>query len=280
MAECYICMTCGAQQAASEGPPGRCKICEDERQYVGWAGQQWTTLEGMKAAGHSNVIREVRDEPGLWSIETRPRFGIGQRALLVTTAAGNFLWDCITHLDEATVERVRELGGIAGISVSHPHFYGTMIEWSHAFGDPDGRGAPVYVPEADAEWVVRPDAAVQWYEGSREVLPGLTLVQVGGHFEGSAVLHWAQGAGGRGALLTGDSIAVAADREWVTFMRSYPNYIPLHREAVEGIVRRLEPYEYDRVHGGWWELTVESGAKEAVRRSAARYVRWIEGVES
>jgi len=136
----------------------------------------------------------------------------------------------------------------------------------------------VYVPEADAEWVVRPDPAVQYYEGSREVLPGLTLVQVGGHFEGSAVLHWAQGAGGRGALLTGDSIAVAADRGWVTFMRSYPNYIPLHREAVEGIVRRLEPYEYERIHGGWWELTVESGAKEAVRRSAERYVRWIEGV--
>jgi len=268
----YICKTCGVQSAASERPPERCLICEDERQYVGWAGQQWTTLEGMKAAGHHNRVMEVRDEPGLWSIETRPRFGIGQRALLVTTAAGNFLWDCITHLDEATVERVRELGGIAGISVSHPHFYGTMIEWSHAFGN-----APVYVPEADAEWVVRPDAAVQWYEGSRPVLPGLTLVQVGGHFEGSAVLHWAQGAGGRGALLTGDSIAVAADREWVTFMRSYPNYIPLHREAVEGIVRRLAPYKYDRIHGGWWELTVESGAKEAVRRSAARYVRWIEG---
>jgi hypothetical protein len=270
-------MTCGAQHGASEGPPARCRICDDERQYIGWAGQQWTTLEGMKAAGHSNVIREVRDEPGLYSIDTRPRFGIGQRALLVTTAAGNFLWDCITHLDEATVERVRELGGIAGISVSHPHFYGTMIEWSHAFGDPDGRGVPVYVPEADAEWVVRPDPAVEYYEGSRPVLPGLTLVQVGGHFEGSAVLHWAQGAGGRGALLTGDSIAVAADRGWVTFMRSYPNYIPLHREAVEGIVRRLAPYEYDRIHGGWWELTVEGGAKEAVRRSAERYVRWIEG---
>jgi len=272
MAENYICLTCGAQHAASEGPPEHCRICDDERQYVGWAGQQWTTLEGMKAAGHHNRVMEVRDERGLWSIDTRPRFGIGQRALLVQTPAGNFLWDCITHLDEATVERVGQLGGIAGISVSHPHFYGTMIEWSHAFGN-----APVYVPKADAEWVVRSDPVVQSYEGSREVLPGLTLVQVGGHFEGSAVLHWGQGAEGRGALLTGDSIAVAADRGWVTFMRSYPNYIPLHREAIDGIVRALEPYEYDRIHGGWWELTVESGAKAAVRRSAERYVRWIGG---
>jgi glyoxylase-like metal-dependent hydrolase (beta-lactamase superfamily II) len=270
MSECHICLTCGTQHAASEGPPERCIICEDERQYIGWGGQQWTTLEAMKNAGHSNRVQEVSDEPGLWSIDTRPRFGIGQRALLVQTPAGNFLWDCITYLDDQTIERVRELGGIAGISVSHPHFYGTMIEWSHAFG-----GAPVYVPEADREWVVRPDAVVEYYEGSREVLPGVTLVQVGGHFEGSGVLHWAQGADGRGALLTGDSIAVAADREWVTFMRSYPNYIPLHREALDGIVAALEPYDFDRIHGGWWELTVEKGAKEAVRRSAERYKRWI-----
>jgi glyoxylase-like metal-dependent hydrolase (beta-lactamase superfamily II) len=270
MPENYICLTCGAQHAASNGPPDRCKICDDERQYIGWAGQQWTTVERMKTAGHTNRIQEVRDEPGLWSIDTRPRFGIGQRALLVQNPAGNFLWDCITHIDDATLERVRELGGIAGISVSHPHFYGTMIEWSHAFG-----GAPVYIPRADAEWVVRPDPVVRYYEDAHEALPGVTVVQVGGHFEGSAVLYWAQGAQGRGALLTGDSIAVAADREWVTFMRSYPNYIPLPRSALDGIVRALEPYDFDRIHGGWWELTVERDAKEAVRRSAERYVRWI-----
>jgi hypothetical protein len=269
--ENYICLTCGAQHGESAGAPTGCIICEDERQYVGWGGQQWTTLAGMKSAGHSNRVREVTGEPGLWSIDTRPRFAIGQRALLVQTPAGNFLWDCITHFDEETAERVAELGGIAGISVSHPHFYGTMIEWSHAFGR-----APVYIPEADREWVVRPDAVVEYYTGTREALPGVTVVQVGGHFEGSGVLHWAQGAEGRGALLTGDSIAVAADREWVTFMRSYPNYIPLSRAAIEGILAALEPFEFDRIHGGWWDLTVERGAKEAVRRSAERYVRWIE----
>ncbi len=270
MPENFICLTCGAQHAASEAEPERCIICDDERQYVGWAGQQWTTLESMRAAGHSNRVQEVRDEPGLWSIDTRPRFAIGQRALLVQTPNGNFLWDCITYFDETTAERIQELGGIAGISVSHPHFYGTMIEWSHAFG-----GAPVYIPRADAEWVVRPDPVVEYYEGSCEALPGVTVVQVGGHFEGSGVLHWAQGAQGRGALLTGDSIAVAADRRWVTFMRSYPNYIPLPRSALDGIVQALEPYEFDRIHGGWWELTVDGGAKEAVRRSAERYARWI-----
>ena len=268
----YICFTCGAQQAESEGPPERCIICEDERQYVGPAGQRWTTLEGMTGAGYRNQFREVRDEPGLWSINTQPRFAIGQRALLVQTPGGNFLWDCITYIDEATVERVRELGGLAGISVSHPHFYSSMIEWSHAFG-----GVPVYIPGADAEWVVRPDPVVQWYEGSQEVLPSLTLVQTGGHFEGSAALHWAAGTGGRGALLGGDSIAVVQDRRWVTFMRSYPNYIPLPEPLIRGILAAVEPYDFDRIHGCWWETTLDGDAKAAVRRSAERYIRWTRG---
>ncbi len=265
----FICLTCGVQSAADGGsPPERCLICEDERQYPGWMGQQWTTVEGMKAAGHGNRFREV--EPGLTSIDTRPRFAIGQRALLVQSAHGNFLWDGISYVDDETVEKVRALGGLHGISASHPHFYGSIVEWSHAFG-----GVPIYLPAADREWLTRPDPVVQCYEGSRDLSPRLTLVQCGGHFDGSAALHWAEGAGGRGALLTGDTIAVAADRRWVTFMRSYPNYIPLPERAVRGIVAAIEPYEFDRIHGGWWELTVATGAKEAVRRSAERYVQWL-----
>ena len=40
----FICITCGTRFAVSDEPPEKCDICEDERQYVGWDGQQWTTL--------------------------------------------------------------------------------------------------------------------------------------------------------------------------------------------------------------------------------------------
>ena len=267
-----ICKTCGVQHAERAAPPQRCLICNDERQYIGWAGQQWTTLAEMKAAGYENRVRKVEGEESLWSIDTRPRFGIGQRALLVQTAGGNLLWDCITYIDEETVQRVQELGGLHGLSVSHPHFYGSVIEWSHAFG-----GAPVYIPNADKEWVARPDAAIEWYEGAREVLPGIRLVQCGGHFDGSAVLHWAEGAGGQGALLTGDTISVVADRRWVTFMRSYPNYIPLPAQAVRGIVEAVRPYQFERIYGGWWQNDVSEDGMGVVARSAERYEKWVSG---
>src|SRR5438094_105570 len=111
----FICRTCGVQHAPSPRPPQRCRICEDERQYVGWRGQEWTTLGEMHTDGHRNV---VRDDHGLIGIGTEPSFGIGQRALLVRTLEGNVLWDCVSLIDDDTVRAVRELGGISAIAFS------------------------------------------------------------------------------------------------------------------------------------------------------------------
>lgn len=264
-----ICVTCGTQFAATVEPPARCPICEDERQYIGHDGQQWTTLDDLKR-DHRNTLAET--EPGLTSIVTEPKFAIGQRAFLVQTPAGNVLWDCITLLDDATVAAVRARGGIAAIAISHPHYYSCMVEWSRAFG------APVYLHAADREWVMRPDASlIFWDEPARALLPGVTLIHGGGHFAGGAMLHWAAGAGGRGVLLTGDIIQVVADRRWVTFMYSYPNLIPLNAAAVRGIVAAVAPFSFDRIHNAFAGGTVASDAKGAVARSAARYCAAISG---
>ena len=264
----FICVTCAVQQASTDGPPERCPICEDERQYVRQGGQAWTTLDELARKGHRTVVRDL--ESGLSGIGVEPSLGIGQRALLVRTPRGNFLWDCVGFIDEAAVKAVRARGGIAGIAMSHPHFYGAMVEWSRAFGN-----APIYVPSADAEWVQYDDPAIVNWEGAKETLPGVTLVQCGGHFEGSAVLHWAAGAEGRGALLVGDSITVVPDVRFVSFMRSYPNHIPLPAELVERIVAAVRPLRFDRIYGGWWDRVVSTDGSAAIERSARRYLRWI-----
>ncbi len=270
---CFICRTCGVQHAAGERPPERCLICEDERQYVGWQGQQWTTLDELRAAGFRSDVRPL--EPDLLGIGTIPPLGIGQRALLVRGERGNVLWDCAGYLDQEAIDQVRELGGLAAIAASHPHFYGCVVEWSQAFG-----GAPIYLPRADAQWIMRPDPAVRLWEDRVEVAAGITLAQCGGHFEGSAVLHWAAGAEGRGALLVGDTIQVVRDRRFVSFMRSYPNLIPLPAGAVARIAGTLQPLPYDRVYGGWWDMVVPAGAAEAIRASVQRYSAWLERMQS
>jgi hypothetical protein len=264
----FICTTCGTQFAESDQPPSACAICEDERQYVKKTGQQWTTLERIQLTNRNSLKAK---EPGLIGIGIDPHFGIGQRALFLRTPKANVLWDCISLLDEAVVEAMQALGGISAIAISHPHYYSSMVEWSRAFG-----GVPIYLHAADRPWVMRPDKAIVFWEGeARALAEGLTLVRCGGHFDGGTVLHWASGAGGRGALLTGDIIQVVPDRKHVSFMYSYPNHIPLPTSAVERIVKAVEPFSYDRVYGAFWDMVVENNGKAVVEASAERYLRAI-----
>lgn len=264
----YICVTCGVQFSQTDSPPSSCPICQDDRQYIGWGGQQWTTLTDLKT-NHRNTIEE--DEPNLVGITSTPSIAIGQRARLIRSQEGNILWECITLLDDATIEAVRALGGISAIAISHPHFYSTMIEWSQAFNN-----APIYIHEDNRPWVMDPHLNIVYWSGEQyQVNSEVTLQRCGGHFPGSSVLHWAKGADGKGALLTGDTIYVVQDRRYVSFMYSYPNLIPLNAKTVQHIVESVEPYRYDRIYSSWKDRVVTSDAKEAVKRSAERYLKAI-----
>ena len=239
----FICTACGTQYPPSEAPPSACLICTDERQFVPASGQSWTTLEGLRNA-HSNKFRRLAT--GLTTIETTPAFGIGQRAILARTPAGNVLWECLALIDDATVDLLKGLGGVAAIAISHPHYYTTMVEWSRALG-----GVPIHLHAADRQWVMRPDPAVQFWEGdTKPIGPGLTLVRLGGHFDGGTVLHWADWSEGRGVLLSGDILQVVPSGH-VSFMWSYPNLIPLSAAKVRRMAEILEPFAFDAVYGSF-----------------------------
>lgn len=263
-----VCRTCAVQYPPGPAPE-ICVICDDERQWVPAGGQRWTSLAELAAEGHRVEVRDL--EPGLTGFGTTPTLGIGQRACLVQTPAGNLLWDCIGFIDDDAVAAVRARGGLAGIAASHPHFYGAMVEWSHALG-----GAPLYLPSDDRAWVVRDDTEIRWWSDEIEPLPGLHLVQCGGHFDGSAVLAWSAGAEGRGALLVGDTATVVKDAS-VSFMRSYPNLIPLPAATVREVAHRAVRHPFDRVYGGWWDSVIDRGGPDVFQRSADRYVRWSLG---
>ncbi len=265
--ENFICVQCGTQFSETAKPPLRCPICEDERQFVRHAGQEWITLKRL-AADHQNRFEEEAAQ--LLGIGTEPEFAIGQRALLVQSPSGNLLWDCIALLDDRTIAEVNARGGIRSIAISHPHFYSSMIEWADHFD------AQIFLHAADREWVMRKSPRIQsWEGGTLPLWDNLMLINCGGHFEGGTVLLWPAGANGKGALLTGDIITVVQDRRYVSFMRSYPNLIPLGPAAIRRIVERIEPFSFDHIYGGWRQANVFSDAKAAVRCSAERYLRAI-----
>jgi hypothetical protein len=262
----WVCMTCGVEHAQAVGV---CVICADERQWVPADGQQWATLDELAQAGRRVHITEL--ERDLFGISVEPKVGIGQQTHLVRTGAGNLLWDPVGYFDDEAVNRVRELGDVTAIAASHPHMFGVQVEWSKALG-----GVPVLVSQADVDWVQRPDPMITTWSGRYEVAPGLTLHQLGGHFPGSSIVHWTAGAGGKGVLLVSDTIHANPDRATVTFLRSYPNRIPLSPAVVERITRAATELPFDRLYDNFGR-TIDAGAAAAVSRSAERYSGWVRG---
>lgn len=220
---------------------------------------------GPRAGGHGRPF-----VPG-GPIALEPSFAIGQRALLVPDGKGCVMWDCIPLATSEAIAHVKSLGGLTAIAISHPHYYGALADWSEAFG-----GVPVYLHADDHQWVTRPHPSIVRWTGDRHrISDDVALLRTGGHFAGATMLHDARGAEGKGALLTGDIAQVTMDRRFVSFMYSYPNYMPLNAAAVRRIAAAVEPLPFDRIYGAWWGRNIASGAKAAFAASVERYIAAI-----
>lgn len=263
---CFICVGCGTQYPASTEPPESCPVCTDDRQYVPAGGQRWTT--------HDNLVTEldarIEDDDGLTGVGIAQPFAIPQRALLVpSTDTGNILWDCISVVTPDAVDRLNQRGGIDLIAISHPHFYSSMVEWSDAFG-----GVPILVHHADRNWIQRTSQAVRTWSGDRlDLSPTVSLIHLPGHFPGSSALHWNRPE--RPALLTGDSLHVAADHRHITVMHSVPNYLPVGPNVIVDLRHRLDGLHFDDLYGFTWGLNIIGDARRQVDHSLDRYLDTI-----
>jgi hypothetical protein len=191
-----------------------------------------------------------------------PKVGIGQRALLVQTPEGNVLWDCVSLIDETTIAAIEALGGLSGLAMSHLYMFGSRVAWSHAFGR-----APIRLHASLKKWVMRPDPVIAYWDEESHALNGqVTLYRCGDHFTSSTALHWPTGAGGRGVLLTSDTLHVTPDLKHVSFMYSYPNYIPFSARTVDKIAEKVAPLAFDRLYSHFAGLVIDKDAQEVIRR--------------
>jgi hypothetical protein len=263
---CYICETCGTQYAESAAPPAHCVICEDDRQYVGWNGQTWTTPDALAA----RFALRIEDDDGVLGIGVTPDFAIPQRALLLPTDAGNLLWECVSLVTADAIAALNARGGVDRIVISHPHFYSAMVDWSDALG-----GVPILLHEADKAWVQRPSRHIEFWRGDTHALSDdVTLIRCGGHFPGSAAIHWKRGPRGA-ALFPGDALQVVLDRRHVTFMYSYPNYVPMKTSDVRAMRARFERFDFEDVFGYTWGRNIVGGARAAVDASFERHLSFV-----
>lgn len=263
-----VCVACGAQYPGEE-TLADCPICRDERQYVGWEGQRWTTTAEI---AESHEIR-FEDAAGVTTLCLEPSFAIGQRAFLIPQPGGLVMWECLPAVTEAALKRIAELGGVQAIAISHPHFYGAMHEWSAALG-----GVPIYLHDADEDWAAYDSPFVRFWDGERFALTdALELVHLPGHFAGSTGLLWKNGPRPGGSLFSGDALHVVMDRRFVSFMRSYPNLIPLGPKALKRLEKHVSPLAFADLYGSFAGREIIGDAKERVAASFERYRKALEG---
>ena len=266
--DAFICTACGMQYAPSTAP-------QLHNLYRGAAirSSRRTDLDNARGTGGGTLefipsIRARRDwcwdaaflchwPAGPHCVHPRRQHLVG---LHCDAGCGDH------HLDQGT-------GRPAGDRESHPHFYTTMVEWSRAFG-----GIPIHLHADDQHWIMRPDPSSKLWKGDTLNLPPeVTLIRCGGHFRGGTMLHWARGGGGHGILCSSDIATVTMDRKFLTFMRSYPNLIPLSPHQVAGIAAALEPFQFDAIYGHYFDRVIPTGAKSILQLLVKRYVAAISG---
>jgi hypothetical protein len=263
MNEKKICTACGTQFPLTSNLPELCPICSDDRQYVPESGQSWTDLYELSRNYHV-VTQKVID--GLYELKMNPEFAIGQRALLVVAPGGNILWDCIPLLDHPTIEFIKSQGGLKAIAFSHPHFYSTMNEWAEVFD------CPIYINQNDEQWIVNRGLQVTLWAGQEKGLwDGMRLINIGGHFPGSSILH-IPFLSPAGVILCGDTFVISPSKMHTAAMHSYPNKIPLPLNEIKRIREQVQPLHFDTIYGWNESQSIVLDAKGIVDKSLAKYV--------
>ncbi|KAH8883816.1 metallo-beta-lactamase family protein [Thozetella sp. PMI_491] len=286
-----VCNACGTQFPTTDRASLKtCFICDDPRQFTPPAGQSFSTLAELRGK-HTNEFHPVPADARLTSIVSTPKLAIGQRAILVQTPAGNILWDCLTLLDDDTIARIRALGGLHGIVISHPHYYSTHTEWARAFD------CPVYLAVEDKEWTAQQDPHQVFLDQIETPIlvggvdTGIRTIKLGGHFPGSLVVLY------EGHLLIADTLITtpAGIANWkvnalgetrsrppgvnsFAFMWSIPNMIPLNADEIARMWRILKRYDFRSTHGAFITTDVEDDQiKQRVldsMRIQVKYMGW------
>lgn len=252
-----ICETCGTQFRAVEIKDNHCPICDDDRQYVPESGQTWTTHEELLNA-RSVQIKSISNS--FYELTILPSFAIGQRAFLILSESGNILWDCIPLLDESTIAFINSKGGLKAIAISHPHYYSNMQTWASTFN------CPVYIHEKDKEWVPKSDAINLWGNEEKELWDGIKIINTGGHFPGSCILH-VPFLSENGTVFCGDSLYPSRSKKYIAIMYSYPNQIPLPVSEIQRIRHLLEKNQFDTVYGAFSFQNLTSDVQNILERS-------------
>lgn len=140
-----------------------------------------------------------------------------------------------------------------------------------------------WVPESGQAWTTMADlartgTATSWFEVEPR-LYGLTATPQVGIGQQTMVVATSAGVVVFDPLGYVDQAAVFPnpDRRTVSFLRSYPNRLPLSGAVVRRIAAQLDGLHFDRLYNNFGAV-VPRAAKEVVAASAERHAAWTDGL--
>lgn len=277
------CTACGTQYPLALR--STCPICEDPRQFVPASGQSWTTLAELQSSRTTSLLRDDEDSR-ITFIQTEPAFGINQTPILIETHGGSYIWDCATLISPSLIGHLELLKSpLKAMAISHPHFFTTSLTWARALQ------IPLYLCEADREWFqrlpdVKDDDDIRWFTDEALLGHGVKVIQCGGHFSGSSILHWdrlsepppsqsdlpTKPTPVSGIIFTADTIMVQPHQHGFTFPWSVPNLIPLRPKDVVQIQTRLKDVPFHEATSTWPNRFVRLDAKKVLEESVTAHL--------
>ncbi len=231
----YACSNCGHWQRHFAVPP-HCPICSDVRNDLPDDGWDFRVPADLADLTHHH--REVM--PGVWEFWTTPRFGLDSHGWLLRDPGGNVAFEAAPFYDDASLDVIASLGGIAVLAASHPHGYGALWQLQQRF-EP-----PLLIQREDLQWTKAFRVTHPWDE-THAIAPGLTLHHTGGHYEGHAILHDAR----RRAVFVGDALKLDFDARGrlgaLSTHKAYHKQIPLSPHEARCYRRVFAALDFDTV---------------------------------
>ena len=210
----YACSNCGHWQFHFAVPP-HCPICTDVRNDLPEDGWDFRPPASLDLRHHWRTL-----PGGLHEFWSTPRFGLDSHGWVLETAIGNVAFEAAPFYDQASLDHLASIGGIAVLAASHPHGYGALWQLQQRFE------CPVLIQKLDLPWT-KAFRVTTPYDERHEIAPGLTLYRTGGHYDGHAILHDAA----RGALFVGDALKLDLDTDGrlvaLSCHKAYHKAIPL-----------------------------------------------------
>ena len=233
----YACANCGFWQKYFAPPPD-CPVCTDTRNDLPEDGWHFLPADEVRAMlqGH---WRHVRDD--MVAFSTTPPLGLNGTGWLLLHPDGNTAFEAAPFYTDAMLAEIERLGGIRFLAASHAHGYGALWQLQDVF-------QPEVLAIQKDDLRMTKAFSVNWpYDDTLELLPGLTLRHVGGHYEGQAVLHDER----REILFCGDAFKVDQDAAGeslaVSTHKAFHKSIPLSAAELRRYREVIAPLEFGTV---------------------------------